>query len=144
MPQFNNMASLKSYLNTAVNSALKNEVGSIVKDVINDETGNTVYSVYNPKQYERRYDNRGLGDESLISVTPNTSDNSIIVRDEAHPNGISDQYLDDMIVNGYGNQDEIWNSPRDFYSAAEDDLRQTGAHIKALAEGLNRQGIQTT
>lgn len=136
---FNNFKDLEEYLKNKINTSLIKDVAPVIKQCVKDEVENTVYSVYSPKQYVRRYLRGGNGLNDLENIKSElTSDGELCIRDIAKPDSIPNEYLDEMIVYGYGDRDEIWNSPRDFYIATVENLKQSQEHIKALKRGLNK------
>lgn len=63
--------------------------------------------------------------------------NTLTVRDVAPlDNGNTNYSLDEIIVEGYGNQP----FPRDFYNETEHQLEVTGNHIQAMKQGLKDRG----
>ena len=70
----------------------------------------SVYDVYSPVQYERRYDNGGLGSRQYMCMEE--TQNGFFVRDFAPlDNGRIDYHLDDIVVNGFDHMP----FPRNFY-----------------------------
>ena len=103
------------------------------KMVIAVET--SVYRVYDPVQYNRRYGNGGLGARENMHIEE--IPNGIYVRDIAPlDNGRTDYALDDIVVNGLGRMP----FPRDFYSQCEEQLLLNENHKEALKQGLKNRG----
>lgn len=139
MPQFNNLKELENYLKDKVQNAMRNEVAKTVIDTEKKHVQTDVYAVYTPTEYERTY--------QLLS------DESYVVKDI--PDGISvknirhDEETGKMIAPvlesgiGYDWDSPINGVPRRFTENTVQDLSQSKDHIKALQNGLKRQGIDT-
>ena len=138
MPTFSSLKEMEKYIETQLQNIMENEVAETVKDNMHEAIQTSVYDMYSPTYYTRRYDNGGLGDINKMDVTPIT--NGIEVKDNAPlDNGRNDYALDDIIVNrgvlGYP-------QGRDFYESTADRLNQNKEHIIALKNGLKKRGIE--
>lgn len=110
--KFNNLNDLFKKIENDIQDTMINEVAETAKDEMIDAVQTSVYSVYDPVEYTRRYLNGGLGAREKIKV--DKIDNGIMLKDIAPlDNGRTDYALDDIIVNrgvlGYPQS-------RDFYS----------------------------
>lgn len=135
---FKNLNDLLKHIEKQVNDTMKKEVADAVKDNMAEAVQTTVYDAYSPMYYKRRMQNGGLIDKDNMEVTE--IPNGISVRDVAPlDNGRirSDFSLDEIIVNGLGNQP----FSRDFYSQCKENLEQNNEHIEALKQGLKKRGI---
>lgn len=134
---FKNLDDLFAYIEKDIQDAMMNEVADEVKDEMVNAVETSVYRVYDPVQYSRRYGNGGLGARENMQVTE--IPNGISVRDIAPlDNGRTDYALDDIVVNGLGRMP----FPRDFYSECKEQLEITGNHKEALKQGLKNRGYK--
>ena len=138
MPTFSSLKDLEKYIETQLQDVMEDEVAETVKDNMHEAIQTSVYDMYSPTYYHRRYDNGGLGDINKMDVTP--IEKGIEIKDNAPlDNGRNDYALDDIIVNrgvlGYP-------QGRDFYEATADRLNQNKEHIIALKNGLKKRGIE--
>lgn len=118
-----------------IRSSLAAETAGAVKDEMRQAIQGTVYDAYAPRYYRRRMEQGGLIDSSNIQSS--IDGDTLTVRDTAPlDNGRADYALDDLIVNGLGNMP----FPRDFYGDTAEQLRQDGAHVQAMREGLKKRG----
>lgn len=133
---FKNIDSLFKHIEKQVQDTMKNEVADAVKNNMAEAVQTSVYNAYNPMYYKRRMQNGGLIDKDNMEVTE--IPNGIVVRDVAPlDNGRRDFSLDEIIVNGWGNQP----FERDFYAETEDRLLGNNEHIESLKQGLKKRGI---
>lgn len=135
---FKNLDILFKHIEKQVQDTMVNEVADAVKDNMAEAVQTNVYDVYTPMYYKRRMQNGGLIDKDNMEVTE--IPNGIYVRDVAPlDNGRirSDFSLDEIIVNGLGNQP----FSRDMYAETEDRLSNNNEHIEALKQGLKKRGI---
>lgn len=132
---FKNLNDLFKYIEKDIQRVMLDEVADEVKDEMVNAVETSVYRVYDPVQYSRRYGNGGLGARENMQVTE--IPNGISVRDIAPlDNGRTDYELDDIVVNGLGRMP----FPRDFYSECKEQLEITGNHKEALKQGLKNKG----
>ena len=148
MPTFSSLKEMEKYIQDEINKSLKNDVAPVVKEVMSAEVQNTVYSVYEPKRYERRYDNYGLGDTRNMEF-PKVENGKLEVSNNTPFKGknYSGKSLTEVVVTGEGYTYDYpyeYNQPRDFIEATREDLIQTQAHTKALVNGLKKSGIKFT
>jgi len=148
---FNNLDDIEAYITRQINNGLKNEVARVVKDTMADEIQTTVYGVYSPIMYERRYGNGGLSDERNMRDEL-VSDGVLAVSNETPLNdrygsSYSRKSLSEIVISGegymyhsqYGNNG--YEQPRDFIDATIRSLQSTGAHVEALKNALRKAGI---
>lgn len=134
---FKNLNELFAYIEKDIQDTMVNEVADEVKDEMVTAVETSVYRVYDPVQYSRRYGNGGLGARENMQVTE--IPNGISVRDIAPlDNGRTDYALDDIVVNGLGRMP----FPRDFYSECKEQLEITGNHKETLKQGLKNRGYK--
>lgn len=132
---FKNLNDLFKYIEKDIQQVMLDEVADEVKDEMVNAVETSVYRVYDPVQYSRRYGNGGLGARENMQVTE--IPDGISVRDIAPlDNGRTDYELDDIVVNGLGRMP----FPRDFYSECKEQLEITGNHKEALKQGLKNKG----
>lgn len=134
---FKNLNELFAYIEKDIQDTMVNEVADEVKDEMVTAVETSVYRVYDPVQYNRRYGNGGLGARENMQVTE--IPNGISVRDIAPlDNGRTDYELDDIVVNGLGRMP----FPRELYSECKEQLEITGNHKEALKQGLKNRGYK--
>lgn len=136
---FKNLDSLFKHIEKQVQDTMENEVADAVKDNMAEAVQTSVYDAYNPMYYKRRMQNGGLIDKDNMEVTE--IPNGIVVRDVAPlDNGRirSDFSLDEIIVNGLGNQP----FERDFYAETKEKLSENNNHVEALKQGLKKRGFK--
>ena len=133
--KFNNLNDLFNHIEADIQDTMVNEVAETVKEEMVIAVETSVYRVYDPIQYNRRYGNGGLGARENMHVEE--IPNGIYVRDIAPlDNGRTDYALDDIVVNGLGRMP----FPRDFYSQCEEQLFLNENHKEALKQGLKNRG----
>ena len=133
--KFNNLNDLFAHSEADIQDTMVNEVANEVKDEMVTAVETSVYRVYDPIQYNRRYGNGGFGARENMQVEE--IPNGIYVRDNAPlDNGRTDYALDDIVVNGLGRMP----FERDFYSECAERLKTTGNHKEALKQGLKNRG----
>ena len=116
---FKNVDSLLKHIEKQVQDTMENEVADAVKNNMAEAVQTSVYNAYNPMYYKRRMQNGGLIDKDNLEVTE--IPNGIVVRDVAPlDNGRRDFSLDEIIVNGWGNQP----FERDFYAETKEKLSE--------------------
>ena len=136
---FNNLNDLMKHIQNDIDDCVQNEVAETVKDEMVTAIQTSVYNVYDPIQYTRRYGDGGLGARDNMQVTE--IPNGISVRDIAPlDNGRTDTgyMLDDIVVNGLGRMP----FERDMYSECAERLEITGNHVYALKQGLKNKGYE--
>lgn len=136
--KFNNLNDLFKKIENDIQDTMINEVAENAKDEMIDAVQTSVYSVYDPVEYIRRYGNGGLVARENIKV--DETDNGIMLKDIAPlDNGRTDYALDDIIVNrgvlGYP-------QGRDFYSETIEHMENNGRCIKVLKDGLKKRGYE--
>lgn len=135
--KFNNLNDLFKHIEADIQDTMVNEVANEVKEEMIVSIEASVYRMYDPIQYNRRYSNGGLGamDNLKVEEIPN----GIYVRDIAPlDNGRTDYALDDIVVNGLGRMP----FERDFYSECVEKLETTGNHKEILKQGLRNRGYK--
>ena len=135
--KFNNLNDLFNHIEADIQDTMVNEVAETVKEEMVIAVETSVYRVYDPVQYNRRYGNGGLGARENMHIEE--IPNGIYVRDIAPlDNGRTDTgyMLDDIVVNGLGRMP----FERDMYSECKEQLEITGNHKEALKQGLKNRG----
>lgn len=133
---FKNINNLLKYIEKQVQDTMTNEVADAATKNMAKAVQTSVYDVYSPQYYKRRMNNGGLSDTHNMEVSE--IQNGIAVHDAAPlDNGRNDYDLDDIIVNGLGNQP----FERDFYSENVERLQKNQEHTEALKQGLKKRGI---
>lgn len=153
---FKSLDALMGSIKKKIDNALGNEVAEIVKETEQQSAIYEVYAAYEPKMYERRGGDDGLGDmENMVSTV---SGGVLTVTNETEfdnrCNSLhSGNNLDELIEYGHGAGglrytygDEYpydYIKPRPFIQKTKETLALSGgAIIKAALEiGLERQGI---
>lgn len=136
--EFTNLDTMFKHIENEIQDTMKNEVANVASTAMKNSINHCVYGVYSPIYYKRRKSNNGL-------ISPNNIDvqeipNGISIRDIAPlDNGRNDFQLDEIIVNGLGNQP----FERDFYTDTVNSLKSDLKHEKALKQGLKKRGINT-
>lgn len=154
-----------------INKALEKEVYEVVKAEEIPTILSVVYDAYtdekHPKVYLRRLSDGGLLDDSNIVIRGGKAANGSIAIENVTPanhEGVNEHSYDKVTVNknlselieyGYGYKgykydfpygDEAWRflQPRPFTQKTAENLKSSGAHIAALKNGLQRQGVKVT
>ena len=135
---FKNLNQLFARLEQDIQDTLREDVADCVKDEMQFEIDMNVYNAYSPLYYKRRGYNGGLiAKENMESKVEG---NTLTVKDIAPLNksdsSNSNWELDEIIVNGYGNQP----FPRDFYFDTKERLEEHGYHTEALKKGMRKRG----
>ena len=152
MKTFKSFADLKKQIESdiaqKINDTLENEVAEAAKAVIQTNIQETVYDAGYPSWYQRRYYKGGLIDGDNLAA--NVRDGELTISNttkarypswerKLHANGTT---LSDLIIDGYGDQDQWYNQPRPYMENAEDDLEDNEKIQAAIDAGLARQGIR--
>lgn len=126
-------------LQKRINIAQTTDVAAAVREEMKDQIEQEVYSVYDPKVYERKKDNGGLTDDENIDSY--LTDATTLVVESNRFDG--DKNVGETIVTGDGYDYSFPYSgrPRDYIEATRDSLEVTGAHVDALKHGLKRQKL---
>lgn len=149
---FKSYKDLEGFLKQKIKIVLENDVAEVIKDEIQSSISDEVYSVYEPKNYERRgYTDGGLGDKNTMTVEL-VGDDTIKVTPDAERNtsyefaGVgydTSKSLAENIIEGYGNRAHVWNQPRDFIEETKNNLKRNKHHVEVLKDGLEKYGIIT-
>lgn len=157
------LTKIDKHLNKKIDNALSKEVFAKVRDAevsaIEKEVYE-VYEVYNPQGYRRRMASGGLSDPKNIVIEGGAATGgrlSVVNVTPSNPGGCknrkfvtTDKDLPSLVEYGDGYQgyhydfasDGAYMGPRPFTETAAENLKKTGAHVKALKDGLRRQGIK--
>lgn len=131
---FDNLDSLFNQIEGDIQDVLEHEVAGVVKEHMGLAVKTSVYDAYAPECYKRRMSNGGLS--AIENIEAKVEGNTLTVRDNTPlDNERTDYALDEIIVNGYGNQP----FPRDFYEETIERLVKTGDHVGALKAGLKEK-----
>lgn len=147
-------------LKPKINNALSKEVFAKVRDVEVSTIEKEVYEVYDPQEYRRRMAAGGLADPDNIVIEGGAATGgrlSVINVTPPNPGGCknrrsvtTDKDLPSLVEYGDGYHgysydfpiDGAYMGPRPFTAKAVENLKKSGAHVKALKDGLRRQGIK--
>lgn len=126
-------------LQKRINVAQTTDVAATVREEMIDQIEQEVYSVYDPKIYERKKDNGGLTDDDNIDSYM-TNATTLVVESNRFDGS---KNVGEVVVTGEGyNYGFPYNGvERDYVEATRDSLEATGSHVDALVRGLKRQGI---
>lgn len=134
---FNNLNDLMKHIQNDIDDCVQNEVAETVKDEMVTAIQTSVYNVYDPIQYTRRYGDGGLGARDNIEIEK--IPHGISAKDVAPlDNGRTDYDLGEIIINGWGNMP----FPRDYIGECAERLEITGNHVYALKQGLKNKGYE--
>lgn len=134
---FKNLDDLMKHIEKDVQDTLKNELAEEVKETMSRAVQTSVYDVYDPFVYTRRFNNGGL--MSTKNMKSRVEGNTLIVVNETPlDNGRTDYSLTDIVVKGLGRQP----FPRDYISQTEERLDLTKNHVWAMKQGLKNRGYK--
>ncbi|WP_211749695.1 hypothetical protein [Paenibacillus sp. Marseille-Q4541] len=127
-------------LQRRVNVTQTTDVAPTVREEMKDQIEQVVYSVYDPKEYERQMDDGGLIDDENID-TYMTDATTLVVESNRFD---GDKNVGEVVVTGQGYSFPFaYNGvARDYIEATKDSLEATNAHVAALAMGLKKTGLQ--
>lgn len=139
MPKFNNFREIEKFLQGKINSTLKNEVAETVIETMQEKIEEEVYSVYDPKVYERQGYQGGLTDPSNIEVQV-VDDNTISVENIRFD---GNREVAEIVETGQGYMYNFpYNGrPRPFTEATREELRNTDKLKNSMRRGLKKRGI---
>lgn len=149
MTVFSSLRDLENYLNDKINNALENEVANVSRETMKRNIEMVVYDRYKPSQYTRHKENGGLLDDRNI-VTELIDDNTLYIRNIRQD---TDKYgnvrdVARIVEEGepytweYSRIYSMQPYPRPFHEETAKELSSRGLAKKALAEGLQKQGIK--
>ena len=152
-----NLKELEKELYKRINTALDTEVADTVKEVMTDHIVKDVYDKYEPKLYQRRYNDGGLLDpENIIATMGN--DGELLVQNitlgsdtvySQDPSGFgyynsrnANEFITPIIESGVGY--DAWDEafPRPYVQNTHDDLEQNHYHTEAMKRSLKKQGLE--
>lgn len=141
MPDFKSLSELEKYLNSKIQSALKNEVAETTIQTMQKHIESDVYAVYEPKQYVRKGYQGGLSDPHNIEVEV-IDDNTISVENIRFD---GDREVAQIVESGKGYQYKFdyYGVPRPFTENTREELKNTDQLKKSMKQGLKRQGIDS-
>lgn len=143
-----------------INNALSKEVFAKVRDTEVSAIEKEVYEVYDPQGYRRRMASGGLSDPKNIVIEGGAATGgrlSVVNVTPQNPGGCkngkfvtTDKDLPSLVEYGDGYQgyhydfasDGAYMGPRPFTETAAENLKKSGAHVKALKDGLRQQGVK--
>lgn len=127
-------------LQKRVNVAQTTDVAPTVREEMKDQIEQVVYSVYDPKEYERLKDDGGLTDDENID-TYMTDATTLVVESNRFD---GNKNVGEVVTTGQGYSYKFpYNGvARDYVGATIDELAVTGAHTHALVRGLKKTGLQ--
>lgn len=152
---------LQNALQDKIDYALLSDVSHTITEVMTDHIARDVYDVYspvditNPHQYTRREDDGGLIDPNNInsSIEKNmliVENNTIGVPEYGIGNKVfhsqnKNKEIAGVIETGKGYDIHGWEYdgvPRPFIKNTRYDLANNKYHVKALKQGLKKQGLE--
>lgn len=142
MPEFDSIAALFAYLESAVQEGLAGDVLDAVRKEEAKQVQTTVYDAYEPTSYRRRYDmgNRenivGNVSGTTLSVTNITPPSS-----QGWPPPTVSKDLAQVVETGVG-YDYFSPGARPFTQKTGEALAANKAHVKALRSALRKRGIK--
>lgn len=127
-------------LQRRINVAQTTDVAPTVREEIKDQIEQVVYSVYDPKEYERQKDDGGLTDDENID-TYMTDATTLVVESNRFD---GNKNVGEVVTTGQGYSHSFpYNGvARDYVGATIDELEATNAHVVALARGLKKIGLE--
>lgn len=155
-----NLKELEKELYKRINTALDTEVADTVKDVMTDHIIQDVYEVYEPTEYQRRYDDGGLLDpDNIIATLGNNGEmlvqnvalgnNTVYMEDSISRVYYSsyniNKFIAPIIETGIGYDVGGWKYdcvPRPFIKNTHDDLKEHHYHTQAMKQSLKKQGLE--
>jgi hypothetical protein len=156
MPNFKSWKSLDKYLKKSIKSAFYEDTAKKVKDEMFQNILNEVYAKYNPRVYERRYDNDGLMDRNNIVMKPKRNNGMEIYNIAKRKDYNTNLYLAPLIEYGqrkaksnnivgyrYPYPHLSYYKARPFVGKTREDLKKYKSHIKAFRFALRKLGIYT-
>lgn len=144
-------------LSSKIDSALSKEVFEEVRDEEAATIESEVYGVYTPKKYRRRGEHGGLADQRNIQGSVQSGVLTVVNRTAPNPSGCvnsrlvtTDKNLPQLVEHGDGYKSYHYNFPSDgsymearpFTAKIVENLKKSGAHVKALKDGLKRRGVK--
>lgn len=157
------LARIKQRIAPKIDDALEHEVADAIRDEEAETIKETIYGVrtpvYSPKMYHRRGDDGGMGDPYNIEHEVKDGVLTVVNKTDPNPGGTMNndlvttgKYLDKLIEYGHGSSGGFYDfpkaganfmKPRPFTAKTIEHLKQNKAHVDALQDGLERQGIKT-
>lgn len=143
-----------------IDSALSKEVFEEVRDEEVATIEDVVYGVYTPRIYRRRGEYGGLADPYNLEIQGGTAQAgrmAVINVTDPNPGGCTSdaqvttgKNLPQLVEHGDGYKFYRYDFPssgkymqaRPFTAKTIENLKKSGAHLKALKDGLRRQGIK--
>jgi hypothetical protein len=120
-------------------SVVANEMYKAIVEALEKSMDDNVYGVHKPKYYRRRYDDGGLYDVENFTVDISDDGTVITVGNETKtsrpwPGRTRSEPIDPgeripltpLIVDGYGDGQHAWNSPRPYMDLAWEELESSG------------------
>ena len=153
-----NFDELEKVLKDKIENAMLTEVSDVVDEAILEHVQTDVYDVYNPVEYQRRYDNGGLGDRANLFTSIETKGNTIEMQtdnltkgnlyhrdgDKIRKSRNAKRFLANIVESGQGYQHpfDYYGVPRPFMKNTVEQLQEDKWHVGALQVGLVKQGIE--
>ena len=143
---FDNPKALEKFIKQHLASAMRDEVAECVKTTIQQATEETVYSVYEPKTYQRRWTSGGLADPDNIDIQLSSDGLQIEATNVTSLNNLYGRSpgtnLSEIVSTGDGYRyDFEYNGvPRDFMSSAADKL-DNGVLEDTVKAALRKRGL---
>lgn len=163
MPEFKSLTELNKHLQKQLKDALNNEVAEVIKSEEQRKVKTEVYDKYNvvkgeqkePYVYQRRGSSGGLSDKkNMKSRTKNVRNGAELSIENKTKGKDENIYISDLVEggDGYNGLDYNFKSNRDgtaeqylqarpFQQKTVESLEQSGEHVEALKNGLQRLGL---
>lgn len=154
------LAKVNRQLVSKIDSALTKEVFEEVKDEEVATIEDVVYGVYTPRIYRRRGEYGGLADPYNIEIQGGAAQGgrmAVVNATDPNPGGCTSdaqvttgKNLSQLVEHGDGHKFYRYDFPsggkymqaRPFTTKTVENLKKSSAHVKALKNGLRRQGIK--
>lgn len=152
MPVYKDLSSMFDAIKKDIDTVLNNEVYEAVKELEILNIRHTVYDVYKPKTYKRRYTNEGMLQENNIIGEVKNGKLSIINATKSKEGDYD--YLPQILEYGYRKfatlypsvdhpflskqYDKKYAQPRPFTQNTHDDLVRTKIHYTAFKQGMSK------
>jgi hypothetical protein len=123
-------------------------VQGVARDTMRDMVYQEVYSPYDPVEYQRRMDDGGLSDVENMEAMVYDGDTLIItnvtIADNPVQEGETGRFIAPVVESGRGYFYDFPYSgvPRPFVAKTREELERSGKHVKAMKQGLEKQGLK--
>lgn len=148
MPNFRDLNDLEEFIKDALDETVGGKVVEQIRERQLQIIETLVYRPYQPKIYQRRYQNQGLLDKENIKANKIGVARYSIVN-VTKKKGVGD-YLAPLIEYGHGVKDRYdypragryYMRARPFTAMTVEHFKQTDEHISTLKDGLKSKGFR--